>query len=132
MGRRRRSAFTWSRCLVTSFSCSKSFFRSASHSSREAIDGCANVLVVIKMSPLILLISPALRSLFLPPIVRRHELVPFSVIAQPMRCQHPVAVALDLHHVLELRELPIAGAARTLGIERQHLFRRVQRPSVHP
>src|ERR1700680_4449620 len=47
MGSRRRSAFTRSSCLVSSFSCARSFFRSASHWSRETIGGCGIVLAVI-------------------------------------------------------------------------------------
>src|SRR5882762_3710815 len=47
MGSRRRSAFMRSRCLVSSFSLARSFFRSASHSSRETVRGCGIVLLVI-------------------------------------------------------------------------------------
>src|ERR1017187_1093256 len=47
MGSRRRAAFTRSQCFVSSFSSARSFFRSASHWSRETIGGCGVVLVVI-------------------------------------------------------------------------------------
>src|ERR1700730_15271198 len=47
MGSRRRSAFTRSYCLVSSFSSARRFFRLVSHWSRETIGGCGIVLVVV-------------------------------------------------------------------------------------
>ena len=53
IGSRRRWAFMRSRCLVNSFSCASSFFRSASYCSGETIGGCGMVVDVIEVCPML-------------------------------------------------------------------------------
>ena len=70
--------------------------------------------------------------LLLPPVIRRHELLPRAVVAQHARGEDPVVVAPELDGVPVPRHLPVARHGGAVRFECEHPSRRVQRAVVHP
>ena len=67
-----------------------------------------------------------------PPVMRLHELVPLAVVAERLRAERAIVVALEFDDVLILRHLPLGGEARAFAVERQHLAGRVELTLIDP